>query len=129
MAEGKGDVSVLIVDDSEHVRALLLMLLKKEGIKNIYQAVDGLDGFEKYRVHNPTIVFLDYMLPKMSGLDVLKQIKGYDPNAKVIMLSAVSSMEVIQQARELGASHYLIKPYQPAKVVEVMNKILSQTGE
>lgn len=128
MADSKDEISVLIVDDSEHIRALLLMLLKKEGITKVLQATDGADGVEKYRANNPTLVFLDYMLPKMSGLDVLKAIRGYDPAAKIIMLTAVSSMEIAQQAKELGASHFLVKPYSPSKVVEVMRKILSQPG-
>jgi two-component system, chemotaxis family, chemotaxis protein CheY len=128
MAENKDEISVLIVDDSEHIRALLLMLLKKEGITKIIQAIDGIEGIEKYRANNPTLVFLDYMLPKMSGLEVLKAIRGYDPAAKVIMLTAVSSMEIAQQAKELGASHFLVKPYQPTKVIEILRKILSQPG-
>ncbi|MBW7887738.1 MAG: response regulator [Bacteroidetes bacterium] len=128
MAETKGEKSVLIIDDSEHVRALLLMLLKKEGINTIYQAVDGSDGVGKYKTHSPSLVFLDYMLPKISGLEVLKQIKQYDPSAKVIMLSAVSSIEIAQQAKELGALHYLVKPYQPVKVIELLKKYLLQTG-
>jgi two-component system chemotaxis response regulator CheY len=125
MADAREEVSVLIVDDSEHVRALLAMLLRKEGISKIHQAMDGEAAVAKYKELRPSIVFLDNMLPKLSGLEALKQIIAFDPAAKVIMISAISTTAVVQEARELGASYYLIKPYGPQKVIEVMKKILN----
>jgi two-component system, chemotaxis family, chemotaxis protein CheY len=128
MSAPQNPTSVLIVDDSEHVRALLTMLLKREGIVTIQQSVDGESAVAMYKESKPTLVFLDNMLPKLSGMEVLRQIRSFDPAAKVIMISAISSPEVVQEAKELGASHYLIKPYSSQKVIEVMRRVLGTMG-
>jgi two-component system, chemotaxis family, chemotaxis protein CheY len=117
-------ISALIVDDSEHVRALLSMLLKKEGVTKVQQAVDGEAGVTMFKEFRPTLVFLDNMLPKLPGMEVLAQIKAYDPAAKVIMISAISTPEVVQEAKIRGASYYLIKPYSSQKLIEVVRRVL-----
>jgi two-component system, chemotaxis family, chemotaxis protein CheY len=128
MNDPKKPVSVLIVDDSEHVRALLTMLLKKEGFTVIHQSVDGETAVAMYKEHKPTVVFLDNMLPKLSGMEVLLQIRSFDPAAKIIMISAISAPEVVQEAKERGASHYLIKPYSSQKVIDVLRRVLGTAG-
>ena len=124
MLPNSDKISALIVDDSEHVRALLSMLLKKEGITRIHQAMDGEAGVAMYKEHKPTLVFLDNMLPKLPGMEVLAQIRSFDPAAKVIMISAISTPEVVQEAKVRGASHYLIKPYSSQKLLEVVRRVL-----
>ncbi len=123
------DISVLIVDDSEHVRALLTMLMRREGVKHVHQAMDGEAAVEKFKELKPSLVFLDNMLPKLSGMDALKKIRTFDPTAKIIMISAISTPAVVQEAKESGASYYLIKPYSPDKVIEVMHRVLGIGGQ
>ncbi|MDE3057507.1 MAG: response regulator [Bacteroidota bacterium] len=122
------DISVLIVDDSEHSRALLTMLMRREGVKNVHHAMDGEAAVEKFKELRPALVFLDNMLPKLSGMEALKKIRSFDPTAKVIMISAISTPAVVQEAKEAGASYYLIKPYSPDKVVEVVRRMLDAEG-
>ncbi len=122
------DISVLIVDDSEHTRALLTMLMRREGVKNVHQAMDGEAAVEKFKELKPALVFLDNMLPKLSGMEALKKIRSFDPTAKIIMISAISTPAVVQEAKESGASYYLIKPYSPDKVIEVMRRVLDIKG-
>ena len=119
------DVSALIIDDSEHIRALFAMAMRKAGIDKAYQAVDGEEGIKKYKELKPSIVFLDNMLPKLTGMEVLKQIKLLTPEAIVVMVSAVSNIETVQEAKAQGASYYIVKPYAPNKVIEVMFKLLN----
>lgn len=118
------DVSVLVVDDSEHIRALFAMTLKKAGIQHVYVAVDGEDGVAQFQKNLPAITFLDNMMPKLSGLEALKKIRAIKPDAIVVMISAVSSVEIIQETKKFGASHYLVKPYMPSKVIELIKKFL-----
>jgi len=129
MGQSKESISILIVDDSEHVRALLTMLMKKEGIVKVHQVTDGESAVSTYKQIRPSLVFLDNMLPKLSGMEVLKQIHTFDPLAIVVMISAISSPEIILEAKQNGASYYLIKPYSSQKVIEVLKKLLNITGE
>lgn len=119
------NVSVLIIDDSDHIRALFAMTMRKAGVTKLYQAVDGEDGIAKFKQHAPSIVFLDNMMPKMSGIEVLKQLKVLNPHVLVVMVSAVSNIETVQEAKAAGASYYIVKPYSPDRVIEVMNKLLN----
>jgi DNA-binding NtrC family response regulator len=124
----KEEVSVLIVDDSEHIRALFSMALKKAGLQNVLLANDGEEGVELFQKNLPSIVFLDNMMPKLSGLDALEKIRQIKSDAVVVMISAVSSIEMVQEAKKRGASHYLMKPYMPSKVIELIQKLLNVEG-
>ncbi len=121
------DVSVLVVDDSDHIRSLFAMTLKKMGISKVHFAQDGEEGLMLFRSMSPTITFLDNMLPKMSGMEVLKEIKTTKPDAVVVVVSAVSSMEAVQEAKAKGAGYYLVKPYLPNKIMEIIKKLLNIT--
>ena len=122
------DVSVLVVDDSDHIRTLFAMTLKKMGIKEVHYAADGAEGLLRYTQGKPTITFLDNMLPRMTGMDVLREIRNVKPDAIVVIVSAVSNLESVQEAKNKGASYYLVKPYQPAKIIDVMKKLLNLEG-
>lgn len=119
------DLSALVVDYSEHIRALLSMHLTNIGIKDIHQAGDGLAAIEKFRQTHPSIVITDYILPKMNGLSLIKQLRQISPKVRVIMLTAVSSIEIVRLAKELGASHYILKPWQVNKLSEVIYNIFN----
>jgi len=121
----KEQVSVLVVDDSEHIRALFAMSLKKAGIQQIHFATNGEEGVDQFQKVNPSIIFMDNMMPKLSGLEALKKIRALKPDAIVVMISAVSSIEVVQEAKQLGASYYLVKPYSPAMVLDLIRKLLN----
>lgn len=122
------DVSILVVDDSDHIRTMFAMTLNKMGIKKVHYAADGDEGLLRYKSERPTLTFLDIMLPKRSGMDVLKEIRALRADAIVVMISAVSSLESIQEAKSKGASHYLVKPYSPMKITEVIHKLLPIEG-
>jgi two-component system, chemotaxis family, chemotaxis protein CheY len=124
----KEEISVLVVDDSEHIRALFSMALKKAGIQNILLACDGEEGVDLYQKNLPSITFMDNMMPKLSGLEALEKIRQIKSDAIVVMISAVSSIEVVQEAKKRGASHYLMKPYMPSKVIELIQRLLNVEG-
>lgn len=103
--------SILIVDDSEYIKAITGTLLKREGFTNLHFASDGVSALEKFKEVNPDLVILDLMLPRMSGMDVLKEIKKIKQNAKVIIISSLASIENIKEAKNSGADYYLVKPF------------------
>ena len=119
------EITALIVDYSEHIRALLTMHLTTIGLKEVHQAGDGLSAIEKYRQTRPSVVFIDYILPKLNGLNTIKQLKQINPNVKVVMLTAVSSIEIVKTARELGVNYYVLKPWQTAKLAEAIKFIFN----
>jgi len=122
------DISVLVVDDSDHIRTLFAMTLKKMGITKVHYAADGAEGLIRFNSDKPTITFLDNMLPKLSGMEVLKEIRAVKSDAIVVIVSAVSSIDAVQEAKGRGASYYLVKPYMPSKIVEVIQKLLNVEG-
>ncbi len=122
------DISVLVVDDSDHIRTLFAMTLKKMGIKKVHYAADGAEGLARFNSDKPTITFLDNMLPKLSGMEVLKEIRAVKSDAIVVIVSAVSSIDAVKEAKGRGASYYLVKPYMPSKIVEIIQKLLNVEG-
>lgn len=79
---------VLIVDDAAFMRMSIRMILEKGGYQIVGEAQNGLEGVSLYKEHKPDIVTMDITMPEMSGVDALKAIKAYDPQAKVVMVSA-----------------------------------------
>lgn len=116
------DIKVLIIDDSQHVHLMLKFILKKDGVNSVYFALNGLDGIRIAEDIKPDIIFLDNVMPKMSGLEVLKDLRRKGFTDKIIMLSSVISESGVRRAKELGADYYIVKPFNPEKIKEVLQK-------
>ena len=80
---------VLVVDDAAFMRLYIRAILERNGFEVVGEAENGLVGVQKYRELNPDIVTMDITMPKMTGIDAAKIITDYDPNAKIVMLSAM----------------------------------------
>ncbi len=115
---------VLVVDDSDHMRILILRLLKQRGFEHVETAVNGKVGLEKARANRPDLVFLDAVMPEMGGLEVLREIKKESPGTVVVVMSSISAREEILQFKEAGADHYLLKPFETEKFDEALKKII-----
>lgn len=117
---------VLIVDDSEYIRTIMTTLFKKAGITKIHIAADGGVAIDKYKEVKPDIIILDVMLPKKSGMEVLKEIRSTDTETKVIMISSLATQEFIKEAKEAGANYYFIKPYDNQVFMKIVRELLNQ---
>jgi two-component system chemotaxis response regulator CheY len=115
--------SVLVVDDAAFMRMMIRDILAKEGY-TIHEAVNGRDAVEKYEEIHPDIVTMDITMPEMNGLDALREIRRKDPEARVLMVSAMGQQKMIVEALEAGALDFLVKPFQPTKVLETVKKCL-----
>jgi two-component system chemotaxis response regulator CheY len=104
------DLKILICDDSMFARKKLNMTVTGFGVKEIYEAADGEEAVQKYFEHKPDVVFMDIVMPKVTGLDALKQIIEKDPDAKVIMASSVGTQGHLKEALKAGAADFLQKP-------------------
>lgn len=117
--------TVLIVDDSLYMRTLINEALIAEGYEIIGQAANGEQAIEMALELKPDLITLDNILPDMIGIDILKILKQDEKiDSKVIMISAVGQEAVIREGMELGASDYIVKPFTPNSLVDVVNKTM-----
>jgi two-component system, chemotaxis family, chemotaxis protein CheY len=115
---------VLIVDDAAFMRMMLKDILTKNGIEVVGEAVNGQDGVEKYRELQPDLVTMDITMPEMDGISAVKGIRAEFPQAKVIMCSAMGQQPMVIEAIQAGAKDFVVKPFQPERVMESINKVL-----
>lgn len=115
---------ILIVDDSKTSRKILRSILEEYGHEIIAEAVNGEDGLTKFKETEPEITTMDITMPIMDGIEALRQIKYYNENAKIIMVTAAGQKTKMMDAIRLGAAEFLAKPYEPDQVIELINKIL-----
>ena len=118
---------VLVVDDNQDVRELIVHILNADGF-HVYAAVDGENALAILNSNPVDLVLLDVMMPGMSGLEVLKEIRtGSNKKVRevpVMMITAMSSTDDVDQALAIGANSYVVKPFRGATVREKVRKIL-----
>ncbi|HDS62611.1 MAG TPA: response regulator, partial [Methanofollis liminatans] len=103
---------------------LLKNILFSGGHTIVGEAENGDDAIAKYQELNPDLVTMDIVMPKKNGIDALKGIKTIDPNAKVIMCTAVGQEQMVKLAVKTGARGYIVKPFQAPKVLEEVKNVL-----
>uniref|UniRef100_A0A7C3YBQ0 Response regulator n=1 Tax=Geoglobus ahangari TaxID=113653 RepID=A0A7C3YBQ0_9EURY len=114
---------VLIVDDAAFMRKLLKNILFSGGFDIAGEAENGKQAVELYKKLRPDIVTMDIIMPEMNGIEALKEIKKIDPNAKVVMCTAVGQEQMVKTAIKFGAKGYIVKPFQAPKVIEELRKV------
>lgn len=101
---------MMIVDDSEESRFLLKDFLLAHDHDVVAEASDGIEAIEKYYSQKPELVFLDLVIPKLDGLNVLKKLRFQDPTSKIIVITGDDNVEIFQECTNLGVLAFLIKP-------------------
>ena len=125
-------VKVLIVDDAMFMRNMIAEIFngkkyKEEDYQVVAEAENGIEAVEKYKEHNPDIVTMDIVMPEMTGIEALKEIMAIDSGANVIMCSALGQDSLVMEALDAGAKDFIVKPFQPEKVLDVVIRILDET--
>ena len=115
---------ILIVDDADFMRMILKDILTKAGYEVVGEASNGNEGLMKYEEIQPDLVTMDITMPECDGLDGLSKIMCSDPNARVIMCSAMGQQIMVLDAIKRGAKDFIVKPFQPEKVVASVKKVL-----
>ena len=118
---------VLVVDDALFMRRMLSDILKKEGIEICGEAENGKDALDKYQQLKPDLVTMDIVMPKIEeidGIGAVKEIIKVDPQAKIIMVSAMGQHSLVVEAIQAGAKDSVTKPFQPSRVIEAVKRAL-----
>lgn len=121
--------SVIVVDDTYFYRESLKDILKKAGYDVIAEGVDGAEGVELVRTHEPDLVVLDVVMPKLSGLEAAKKIKALGLKTKIVICSSLSHEPMVDEAISAGASAYLTKPLEEEIIIKELEKVMGETKE
>lgn len=116
---------VLVVDDAAFMRMMIKDILRKGGYEVVGEAEDGLKAVEKYKELRPDLVTMDITMPDMDGITAVKEIRKLDGNAQIIMCSAMGQQAMVIDAIQAGAKDFVVKPFQPERVLEAVRKVLS----
>lgn len=117
---------ILTVDDAAFMRRIIKTTLRRAGYTEIYEAVDGVQAIEKYNLIRPDLVLLDITMPNMNGLNALKAIRAADPNANVVMCTAMGQENMVIEAIRSGARDFIVKPFKPDRILGVVASVIGK---
>ena len=116
--------NILICDDAAFMRMMIKDILTKNGYNIAGEAENGLKAIDKYRELKPDLALMDITMPEMDGIQALKKIRANDPNAIVIMCSAMGQQAMVIEAIQSGAKDFIVKPFQAERVLEAVKKVV-----
>ena len=116
--------NILVVDDAAFMRMMIKDILTKNGYNVAGEAENGAKALEKYNEVKPDLVLMDITMPEVDGIQALKNIKAADPNAKVIMCSAMGQQAMVIESIQAGAKDFIVKPFQADRVIDALTKIV-----
>lgn len=116
--------NILVVDDAAFMRMMIKDILGKNGYNVVGEAENGAKALEKYNELKPDLVLMDITMPEVDGIKALKNIKAADPNALVIMCSAMGQQAMVIESIQAGAKDFIVKPFQPDRVLEAVKKVV-----
>ena len=115
---------ILVVDDAGFMRMMIKNYLTKAGYGTIIEGEDGEKAVSLYKSEAPDLVIMDITMPNLDGIGALRAIKEADPNAKVVMCSAMGQEAMVMDAIKLGAKDFIVKPFKQERILETVSKLL-----
>lgn len=115
---------ILIADDAAFMRMIIKDILVKNGYEILGEASNGLKAIELYKKERPDVVTMDITMPEMDGITAVKEIMKIDPTARIIMCSSLGQQSMVIDAIRAGARDFIVKPFQPDRVIEAIKKVL-----
>src|SRR5699024_11846440 len=103
---------ILIVDDAAFMRMMIKDILIKNNFEVVGEAQDGAEAVEKYKELTPDLVTMDITMPEKDGITALKEIKDINPEARIVMCSAMGQQAMVIDAIQAGAKDFIVKPFQ-----------------
>ncbi len=116
--------TVLVCDDAIFMRTMIGDILNQAGFEIVGEAESGLQAVQKYRELKPDLVTMDIVMPDMGGIEAVREICKQDPDAKILMCSAMGQQALVVEAIQAGAKDFVVKPFQPSRVLEAVQRVL-----
>ncbi len=117
-------VRILIADDTQFMRTNLRIMFERHGMQVVGEADSGSKVIKMYEVLNPDIITMDITMPNLDGIEATKCIMKMNPNAKIIIVSALGQEGFVREAILAGAKNFIVKPFHEEKVIEIVEKVL-----
>ena len=116
----------LVVDDAIFMRMMIKDILTSSEYEVVGEAENGIEAIKLYKKLKPDLVTMDIIMPEMNGIEAVKGIISFDPKAKILMVSAMGQQFLVKEAIQAGAKDFMVKPFQPAKVIAALKKIVGK---
>jgi two-component system, chemotaxis family, chemotaxis protein CheY len=117
---------ILIADDAAFMRVMIKGILSKQNYEIVGEAKDGREAVELYKQLKPDLTTMDIIMPEVNGIEAVKEIMKVDTNALIIMCSAMGQQAMVIEAIAAGAKDFIIKPFQPPRVLEAVERALAK---
>lgn len=119
------DTTALVADDMLMARTLLTQILQRAGVKQVIAVEDGQQAVSRFLAHAPNLVLLDIDMPRLDGLEALRQIKGYGPQVFACLVSANSTRFNVELARDYAVDGFVVKPYTNLNITRMLTRYLA----
>ena len=116
--------TVLVCDDAIFMRTMISDILSQAGYEVVGEAETGTQAVERFKALNPDLVTMDIVMPDMGGIDAVREIVKIAPGARVLMCSAMGQQALVIEAIQAGAKDFVVKPFQPSRVLEAVQRVL-----
>ena len=116
--------TILVCDDAIFMRTMISDILTQAGFEVIGEAETGVQAVAEYSRLKPDLVTMDIVMPEMGGIDAVREIRKTDPDAKILMCSAMGQQALVVEAIQAGAKDFVVKPFQPSRVLEAVQRVL-----
>lgn len=116
--------TVLICDDAVFMRTMIGDILQQSGFDVVGEAETGTQAVEKFKQLRPDLVTMDIIMPDMGGIDAVREITKIDASARILMCSAMGQQALVVEAIQAGAKDFVVKPFQPSRVLEAVQRVL-----
>jgi len=120
---------ILLADDEEDIKSVVSLFLESKGYE-IITAYDGLSALDMARTEKPDLILLDVMMPVVNGYEVCARLKADEElrDIPVVMLSAMAQSESVDKGLSAGAVDYIVKPFDPVAMEQVVSRVLAEQG-
>ena len=117
--------TVLVCDDAIFMRTMLKDILQQSGFQVVGEAQTGAEAVTRFRELKPDLVTMDIVMPDMGGIDAVREITRNDTGARILMCSAMGQQALVVEAIQAGAKDFVVKPFQPSRVLEAVERVLA----
>ncbi|MDH4043616.1 MAG: response regulator [Gemmatimonadota bacterium] len=116
--------TVLVCDDAIFMRTMISDILGGAGYEIVGEAETGVQAIEQYKHLKPDLVTMDIVMPDLGGIEAVREIVKFDPAARILMCSAMGQQALVVEAIQAGARDFVVKPFQPSRVLEAVQRVL-----